>query len=145
MSIEGLDEGREFTAADVGNFLQKAFGDRLSGDGKAWDTEGVQVSLNQETGKVEISNLNPEQYGPKWINGEQRSWALSELLFLQGFRPYYSSQRLNAEIPLAAFENPNPRSSVPDFANAGTAAAELNGEMAKTVELAMDEVGFPIG
>ena len=145
MSLDGLAEGREFTAEDVGKFLQMSFGDRLSESGEAWDTEGVEVSFNQQTGKVDVKNLNPNQYGPKSIQGVQRSWALTELLFLQGFRPYYSSQRLNAEIPLAAFENSNPRSSVSDFANAGTAAAELDAEMARTVELAMQEVGFPIG
>lgn len=122
MSIDGIKENREFTSTDVGVFLQNMFGDRsyVGGEGKVvWDVEGVVVTSDEENGNIILSNLNPNQYGAKWIAGRKRNWAISEFLTNQGYRPNYVEGLLTATIPehefLAKIEKPRE----PDFATDG--------------------------
>jgi len=122
MTIDGLPENREFTSAEVGDFLQTMFGDRsfVGNEGKvAWDVEGVVVTRDEVNGNLVISNLNPNQYGTKWINGRKRNWAISEFLSSQGYKPNYVGGLLTATVPEAEFLAKISKPKEPDFVNDG--------------------------
>lgn len=121
MTIDGLRENREFTPVEVGDFLQKMFGDRsfVGNEGKvAWDVEGVVVTRDETNGNLVISNLNPNQYGTKWIKGNKRNWSIFALLG-QSFRPVYVDGLLTATIPESEFLAKTEKPREPDFATDG--------------------------
>lgn len=141
MAIDGVGEGSEFTGEDVGNFLQKMFGDRNSENGQEWDVGQVQVIRDEESGMIVISNLNPNQYGTKWIGGKECNFAISELLFAEGFSPFYSLKRLTAMVPEDKFTS----------VNLGV-AAQIDGNteslvdpsLASIIDGVLTERGYPI-
>ncbi len=141
MAIDGVGEGSEFTREDVGNFLQKMFGDRNSENGQKWDVGQVQIIRDEESGMVVISNLNPDQYGTKWIAGMKRNFAISELLFAEGFKPFYSSQRLAAMVPEDKFTSVNSEIAAQTDENAESL---VDPSLASIINGVLTERGYPI-
>lgn len=83
-AIAGPSEGREFSAEDVGDFLQKALGDRLAEDGGKWDVDGVTAICDREN-RVVISGLNRNQRGTRWVKGVKSIQSIFELLAGKGY------------------------------------------------------------
>lgn len=95
-------EAREFSADDVGNFLQRVLGDRLAEDGGNWDVEGVIVTRDEKDGVV-IGGLNHNQRGTRWVKGVQSVQFVFELLAGKGYNASYGTGVSTVTIPESEF------------------------------------------